>query len=311
MTAWDRGEAVRNAMIAGGGAPITWSLLVLLILVFCGGLTLAVQRGVTVTEYLTSGRSPVMNRFAVFTAAVRAGEWWRLLTYSAVHGGAMHLLMNGIALMALGPFLERALGPVRFLLLWLLGALGGGVAAVLAGPNPTVGASGALCALLAAAVVFIWLNRRHLGPRASSDALRRLSTGILLTALISFSPGISWAGHLGGAVAGLVGGVLLTYHRFGTAEQRWAALLGLVLFPIAGLAPLVEKGILRHPRNRRPRSSDGRSPTNGRISARWWVRRPSGSVSSPRSATTTSSTPCATNSRRSATRPELRPHACC
>ena len=46
-------------------------------------------------------------------------------------------------------------------------------------------------------------------------------------------------------MAGLVAGVLLTYHRFGTAEQRWAALLGLVLLPIAGLAPLVERHILR------------------------------------------------------------------
>jgi hypothetical protein len=66
--------------------------------------------------------------------------------------------------------------------------------------------------------------------------------------LISFAPNASWAGHLGGAAAGLVAGVLLTYQRFGTSEQRWAALLGLVLLPIAGLAPLVEKGILHLPR---------------------------------------------------------------
>jgi membrane associated rhomboid family serine protease len=250
MTAWDRGEAVRRALLSPGGAPITWTLLAVQIIVFAGGLALAVRGGTPVGVYIETGDSPVLRRFALTEHDIARGEWWRLLSYSVVHGGAMHLLMNGIGLIALGPLLEKALGPVRFLLLWVFGALGGGVAVVLSSPaGATIGASGALCALLTAAVVFIWLNRQHLGQMATSDVLRRLSTAILLTALISFSPGISWQAHLGGAVAGVVTGALLTYHRFGTAEQRWAALLGLVLLPAAGLYPLFQKGILHWPKS--------------------------------------------------------------
>jgi membrane associated rhomboid family serine protease len=251
MTAWDRGEAVRRALLTPGGSPITWAILAVQVIVFAGGLGLALQRGRPVGVYLETGVSPVLNRFSVSADDVARGEWWRLLTYSAVHAGLMHLLMNGIAIVALGPLLEKALGPVRFAILWVFGALGGGVAVVLAAPTEarTIGASGSICGLLTAAVAFIWLNRHHLGPRATGDVLRRLSMAILLTALISFSPGVSWPAHLGGAIAGLVTGVLLTYHRFGTAEQRWAALLGLVLLPAAGLYPLFQTGVLHWPGN--------------------------------------------------------------
>lgn len=246
LTAWDRGEAVRTALFAPGGTPVTWTLLAAVVGVFVLGLVMAVRRGIPPSEYLKAGASPVQIWLAVSAPAVQLGHWWTLVGYSLAHGGLLHLLMNSAALFALGPLMERALGSARFLVLWLFGALGGGVAVVLDG-SAAIGASGALCALLTAAMAFIWLNRRHLGPDVSSDALRRLSTAVILTVIISLSPGVSWQGHLGGGVAGLVAGVLLTYHRFGTPEQRWAALLGLVLLPLAGVAPLVERHILRLP----------------------------------------------------------------
>src|SRR5581483_9635811 len=148
---------------------------------------------------------------------------------------------------ALGMLVERMYGSVRFLALYLLSGLGGGVAAALLSPPraATAGSSGALCGLIGGFAAFVFLNRGHLGRTLFDHCRRWLGNTVVLLVLISLVPDISWQGHLGGAVAGLVAGALLTYHRFGTAEQRWAALLGLVLLPLAAIAPLVEKGVLR------------------------------------------------------------------
>jgi hypothetical protein len=166
---------------------------------------------------------------------VAAGEWWRLLTYALVHGGALHLLCNSLGHRALGPPIERMIGSVRMLVLWLVSALGGGCAVVLAG-EAAIGSSGAVCGLLGAMVALIALNRHHLGPSLTSVLQRWLVNAVFMTVLISAVPGVSWSGHLGGALAGLVAGALLNYQCFGTTWQRWAAVVGLLILPAACVA---------------------------------------------------------------------------
>ena len=53
------------------------------------------------------------------------GQWYHLLTAAFLHGGILHIAFNMYVLFALGPTLERILGHGRFLLLYLLAALGG------------------------------------------------------------------------------------------------------------------------------------------------------------------------------------------
>ncbi|MEK9736919.1 MAG: rhomboid family intramembrane serine protease [Candidatus Nanopelagicales bacterium] len=55
------------------------------------------------------------------------GEWWRLLTAAFLHGGLLHVAFNMYVLFALGPTLERVLGHARFVVLYLVAALGGQV----------------------------------------------------------------------------------------------------------------------------------------------------------------------------------------
>jgi len=113
-----------------------------------------------------SGRFPTLHRWlyalALSPAAVLdSGYLWQLLTYSLLHNGFLHLLLNCAGLYFVGMPLERRWGPRRFLLFFVGGALGGSCATVagayLAGdwlslPEHVVvlGGSGGLCAVTVA-----------------------------------------------------------------------------------------------------------------------------------------------------------------
>jgi membrane associated rhomboid family serine protease len=132
------------------------------------------------------------------------GGVYRLLTGAFLHYGPLHLLMNMYALWILGRNLEAALGPLRFLALYVLSGLGGSVAAVMFQPDSlTAGASGAIFGLFAA--FFIALKR--LG-RDTSSVLPVIVINLVLT--FTF-PGISIAGHLGGMLIGALLGLGLAY----------------------------------------------------------------------------------------------------
>ncbi|MBN1173493.1 MAG: rhomboid family intramembrane serine protease [Micromonosporaceae bacterium] len=147
----------------------------------------------------------VTDTLVIAADGVSNGDYYRLVTSMFLHYGVLHLLMNMWALWVLGRLLETALGPGRFLALYLLSGLGGSVA-VYAFSSPhaaTAGASGAIFGLFAA--LFIVLRR--LG-RDSSSVLPVLLINLMITFTV---PGISIAGHLGGLVCGALVSAGLAY----------------------------------------------------------------------------------------------------
>ncbi len=78
---------------------------------------------------------------------------WQLLTYQFVHGGFWHILFNMFTLYMIGKAVERQIGSKAFLKLYLLGGVFAGVINLMSNvlsDVPTVGASGAVCAIVAA-----------------------------------------------------------------------------------------------------------------------------------------------------------------
>lgn len=140
------------------------------------------------------------------------GQWYRLLTAALLHGDAIHLLMNGIALYYAGTILERLVGRAWFAALFVLGALAGSMASLAINPPNvvSVGASGAIMALLAAAYVTSF-RMPHGGERTGAQINL---TRILIPALIPLASrgGVDFAAHFGGAVAGALTGALLLRH---------------------------------------------------------------------------------------------------
>jgi membrane associated rhomboid family serine protease len=150
----------------------------------------------------------VVLRFAQFNDSVAQGDWYRIFTPVLVHANITHILFNMYALYQLGPAIEARVGIPSYLGLLLAAAgWGGAFAYHLGGPEDAlVGASGAIFGLFG-----LWL---HSAFRLRDTAFGRnmlSSLGITLAlnmALPFLIPGISWQGHLGGLVAGVLIGEL-------------------------------------------------------------------------------------------------------
>lgn len=143
-----------------------------------------------------------------YRAFVDGGEGWRLATSVLLHGDALHLLVNVLALLGLGRILEPWVGGTRFLAWFALGGvLGSGLSHAM-GLVQSDGASGGAFALLGAAAVLGWRSR----DRLSVDDRRLLGpvlwAFIVGNVLLSFLlPFVDAAGHLGGLFTGLVLGL--------------------------------------------------------------------------------------------------------
>lgn len=133
---------------------------------------------------------------------VAVGDWYRLLTSAFLHEppgsgiGLTHIVFNMWALIVVGPALERVLGRVRFLAVYLVSALAGSVLYYLLGPAgvPALGASGAIFGLFGAWFV--------LSKRMNLDT-RQVVLLIVLNLGITFViHGIAWQDHVGGLIAG-------------------------------------------------------------------------------------------------------------
>lgn len=128
--------------------------------------------------------------------------YWRLVAFGFLHSNVAHLLLNLVLLFLAGPAVERTIGTGWMLLTFLAASLASGIAilakhALWLSPGTSVGASGGLFGLLAAALVLVVLEQ----PR------NRLSVAVLGAALVvglgySIFPGISLAGHAAGLAVG-------------------------------------------------------------------------------------------------------------
>lgn len=173
------------------------------------GICVVVWLGELATGSGARGGGLVYAWGALYGPAVADGQLWRLLTSGFMHAnqmpfGILHIGFNMYILRFLGLMLEPALGRVRFLLLYLTGLLAGSLGALALTPfSATVGASGAVFGLMAAAVVMS--RSRGIDPWQSG-----ILPLLLVNLLITFTfPGISIGGHLGGMVGGGIAGYLL------------------------------------------------------------------------------------------------------
>jgi membrane associated rhomboid family serine protease len=210
--------------------PVTATLVAVNLVVFVVTAVSAVSVG---ESPLQNWRSPVFQEFSQVPVLVDVlGQDWRLITGAFLHIGITHLLLNVLSLLVFGPELEARLGWWRYLAVYLVSALGGAVAIQLFGDpaRPVAGASAALYGLLGALGVLMLVARQD---------LRGLLTLLAINVVISFLPGVSLLGHLGGLVAGVLATGLLVLTRRRTALQAAGlVLLAAVLLTLALAVPV-------------------------------------------------------------------------
>jgi rhomboid protease GluP len=149
-------------------------------------------------------------------------ELWRLLTFTFLHGGVLHLVFNLWAFVQLGFGWELLFGRARFLFAFLgSSVIAGGVSAMYVHPGGALGASGAIFGLLSALIVLLFSTPQwNTAPWVRRLALQMSIWAILSIILGFFSPMIDNAAHVGGLIGGIGIGLFLGQRRFVTRPQR-------------------------------------------------------------------------------------------
>ncbi len=168
---------------------------------------------------------------------VEAGEYWRLLTSTFLHVGELHLILNMGLLLIVGRLLEGLYGRWRFLILYLIPAIGGSFASLPFVSRDVVGAgaSGAIFGLIGV-IVALGLRYKNYLPRRQRRifGLRLLPfIGIDLLLGVVF-PQINNAAHLGGLVTGFAGAMILAPEIYTDREHETKVVAGLAT-ALAGL----------------------------------------------------------------------------
>lgn len=134
-------------------------------------------------------------------------ELWRYVTYGFVHASLMHIVSNVAMTLVLAPTLEFIHGPFTVAFVWLTGVLGGGILHSLVDPDiAVIGSSAGVYAILVARLYDVFVNAPNMGTWPLQ----------LLTLFCLGLPGLvdwlttdeytstSHAGHIGGAIGGLI-----------------------------------------------------------------------------------------------------------
>ena len=166
----------------------------------------AVNYDLSPMVFLSPGTGVLFKLGASGTFPVFAEDrWWTLITANYLHGSLLHLLFNVSALRTVGKINIEIYAPSRFFLIYFLGGVFSMAVSSLAGIPLTLGASGAICALIGSMSYDEW--------RASKGNLKkRIASVGIWVALIAITglvlPNVNNWAHAVGFVSGFLLGSL-------------------------------------------------------------------------------------------------------
>ena len=184
--------------------PITYGLIIINIIIYL------------ISAYYSKNISDIDNNVLLNMGALYGpnmqvnGQWWRLFTSLFLHASIMHILMNMYSLYIVGRAVEQYFSPMSYLSIYLFSGLIGGVVSLFVHPDSLgVGASGAIFGLLGALSGFFLAHRNEIASQ-SKAFFANFGSVIVLNLVLGFSiPNIDMSAHIGGLVAGFIGGFMI------------------------------------------------------------------------------------------------------
>ncbi len=200
-----RAERRFTFAVRSGEPIVTWGLIGVNVIVYL--ITVAQGFGIS------NPGGKLFNNWDLYGPAVAAGDWWRLITAAFLHANIAHIALNMLALVWLGAPVERYVGHLRYLGIYIVSGLAGSAGALILTPNAhTVGASGAIFGILGALLI---IEYQQTG-RVTGQAF----TLIVINLVFSFTfSGISVGGHIGGLIGGIASMLALTH--FGRTRSAY------------------------------------------------------------------------------------------
>lgn len=186
--------------------PMTAAMLVLNLLVF---LLVEITGGSQDIEHM-------LECGAAYTPIIlEDGQWYRLFTCMFLHFGMEHLANNMLVLFVLGGRLERTVGKIKFLIIYILGGMAGNILSLILDIRSmefavSAGASGAVFAVMGA-MIYVLLRSKG---RVEDITVRQM---VIMAAFSLYfgltSSGVDNAAHIGGMLSGFVLAVILYHPR--------------------------------------------------------------------------------------------------
>ncbi len=201
---------------------------------------------VYILEDLAPGGSKSVEVLLEFGASyrpyLRAGEYWRLVMPMFLHIGWLHITLNMLSLIVIGPMLERVYGYGRFSVIYVGSGIASSFVTMMFSRDVAAGASGAICGVAAAMVITGWLHNEVVPLRWKPAfgnwmivlILLTLASGLVLPRVLD-----NW-GHAGGLAAGALLALVIPppgrEHVFaggGKQRSQWMAIVPAAIIALA------------------------------------------------------------------------------
>ncbi len=150
-------------------------------------------------------------------AAFISGEYWRVLTGAALHGGLIHLAFNCYALLILGRLIETLSNRAHLSVVFLLSVIGGGLMSFAFNPEGiSIGASGGVIGFLGYLTIYGFYRRKLLSNAFLKGMLFNVVfigvIGLIVFPLLGRTesenvPRVDNLAHLGGLLTGAIYGI--------------------------------------------------------------------------------------------------------
>ena len=168
-----------------------------------------VARGMPFVE---SDGQMMLDWGANFGPMTMSGQWWRLVTCMFLHFGIVHLALNMWILWGLAQVVERLVGSTGFAIVYMASGIAGSIASLAWNPVAvSAGASGAVFGTAGALLGFVVLRSDTIPKTVQHQMLKSMATFLILNLVVGMSlPQIDMAAHIGGFVAGVMCGLILS-----------------------------------------------------------------------------------------------------